>query len=52
MEKGVYRGMGIIVIIALLYVCIKLLKKIYDEGGALNVFLIILLSTIVYLFSC
>ena len=52
MERGVYRGMGIIVIIALLYVCIKLLKKIYDEGGALNVFLIILLTTIVYLFSC
>ena len=44
--------MGIIVIIALLYICIRLLKKIYDEGGALNVFLIILLSTIVYLFSC
>lgn len=52
MEKGVYRGMGYIVIMALLCLCIKLLKKIYDESGALTVFLIILLITIVYLVSC
>ena len=44
--------MGFIVTIALLYVCIRLLKKVYDEGGALSVFLVILLTTIVYLISC